>query len=404
MTPVATGAGAGPAAGRGAGPARANGPALSPDRPAAHGRPPASRRPGADSFFDPLSFVLAPELEASEPPEARGLRRDGVRLMVARRSSGELHHHYFSDLPAILQPGDVVAVNTSATLPAAVPATTAAGQPAAVHMSGHLPGGLWLVELRHRPPATDRDGSLAATTPWLDAEPGLTAHLPSGGRVELRMPLSAGDRPRLWVAAVELPEPLLPYLARHGRPIRYSYVPRPWPISSYQTVFAETPGSAEMPSAARPFSTEVTTRLVAKGVTIVPFVLHCGVSSLESHEPPAPEWYRVPATTAAQINTARRAGGRVIAIGTTAVRAIETVSEADGTVHPGEGWTEVVIGPDRPVRAIDGLVTGWHEPGASHLALLEAIAGPDLVAASYSEALAQGYLWHEFGDSHLVLP
>jgi S-adenosylmethionine:tRNA ribosyltransferase-isomerase len=232
----------------------------------------------------------------------------------------------------------------------------------------------------------------------------LTAHLPNGGRVELRIPLSAGARPRLWVAAVELTEPLLPYLARHGRPIRYSYVPRPWPISSYQTVFAETPGSAEMPSAARPFSTEVTTRLVARGVTIVPFVLHCGVSSLESHEPPAPEWYRVPAATAAQINTARRAGGRVIAIGTTAVRAIETVCEADGTVHPGEGWTEVVIGPDRPVRAIDGLVTGWHEPGASHLALLEAIAGPDLVAASYSEALTQGYLWHEFGDSHLVLP
>ncbi len=404
MTPVATGGGAARDAGPDAGPGVAQRPAGSADRPGVPRRPPASRRPGAHSSFDPLSFVLPPELEASEPPEARGLGRDGVRLMVARRCDGDLQHHYFSDLPTILQPGDVVAVNTSATLPAAVPATTAGGQPAAVHVSGRLPGGLWLVELRHRPPVAGRDGTLAATTPWLDAEPGLTAHLPSGGRVELRMPLSAGGRPRLWVAAVELPEPLLPYLARHGRPIRYSYVPRPWPISSYQTVFAETPGSAEMPSAARPFSTELTTRLVARGVTIVPFVLHCGVSSLESHEPPPPEWYRVPATTAAQINTARRTGGRVIAIGTTAVRAIETVSEPDGTVHPGEGWTELVIGPHRPVRAIDGLVTGWHEPGASHLALLEAIAGLDLVAASYSEALAQGYLWHEFGDSHLILP
>jgi S-adenosylmethionine:tRNA ribosyltransferase-isomerase len=324
--------------------------------------------------------------------------------MVARRSDAEVHHRNFSDLPGILQPGDVLAVNTSATLPASVPALVANGEPAAVHMSGRLPGGLWVIELRHLVVGANSGQAAETTTPWLDAKPGLTAHLPGGGTVELRMPLSSSVAARLWVAAVDLPLPLLPYLARHGRPIRYSYVPKAWPISSYQTVFAEVPGSAEMPSAARPFSTEITTRLVARGVTIVPFVLHCGVSSLESHEPPAPEWYRVPPTTATQINLARPAGGRVIAVGTTAVRAIETVAEPGGTVHPGEGWTEVVIGPDRPVRAVDGLVTGWHEPGASHLSLLEAIAGPSLVAASYSEALAQGYLWHEFGDSHLVLP
>jgi S-adenosylmethionine:tRNA ribosyltransferase-isomerase len=386
------------------------GPGLAP-RPARVGRsksgdgPAGGQGPGGDDRrFDPVSFVLPRHLEASEPPEARGLRRDGVRLMVARRSDGELHHRYFSDLPAVLQPGDVLAVNTSATLPASVPALAANGEPAAVHMSGRLPGGLWVIELRHRVVGADPGHPRETTTPWLDAPPGLTAQLPGGGTVELRMPLSSNVAARLWVAAVDLPQPLLSYLARHGRPIRYSYVPKAWPISSYQTVFAEVPGSAEMPSAARPFSTEVTTRLVARGVTVVPFVLHCGVSSLESHEPPAPEWYRVPPMTATQINLARHTGGRVIAVGTTAVRAIETVAEPDGTVHPGEGWTEVVIGPNRPVRAVDGLVTGWHEPGASHLSLLEAIAGPPLVMASYSEALAQGYLWHEFGDSHLVLP
>ena len=194
------------------------------------------------------------------------------------------------------------------------------------------------------------------------------------------------------------------YLARYGQPIRYSYVPQPWPIASYQTVFAEVPGSAEMPSAARPFSAEVITRLVTRGVGIAPFVLHCGVSSPESHEPPAAEWYRVPPTTAAQVNAARQAGHRVIAVGTTAVRALETVTDPAGIAHPGEGWTELVVTPDRDVRSVDGLITGWHEPGASHLAMLEAVAGADLVAASYTAALAEGYLWHEFGDSHLVLP
>jgi S-adenosylmethionine:tRNA ribosyltransferase-isomerase len=292
-----------------------------------------------------------------------------------------------------------------------------------------------VVELRHRAPGqtvstastastvsdgadpADRGGSRSAgsprlqsahTTPWLDATAGTVVILPAGGRAELRVPASAalirGQPVRLWVASLTLPEPVLSYLSRHGRPIRYSYVPRAWPISSYQTVFAEVPGSAEMPSAARPFSTELITRLVSRGVGIAPFVLHCGVSSPEDHEPPSAEWFRVPPTTAAQVNAARLAGHRVIAVGTTAVRALETVCDAGGTVHPGEGWTELVVTPERHIQSIDGLLTGWHEPGASHLAMLEAVAGAGLVSASYQEALVQGYLWHEFGDSHLVLP
>jgi S-adenosylmethionine:tRNA ribosyltransferase-isomerase len=242
----------------------------------------------------------------------------------------------------------------------------------------------------------------------LHAVPGTVVRLPGGGRAELRLPASAdavaGDPVRLWVATVALPLPLLPYLARYGRPIRYDYVPQEWPISSYQTVFADEPGSAEMPSAARPFSAALITRLVSRGVGIAPFVLHCGVSSPEQHEPPVAEWYRVPPTTAAQVNAARRAGGRVIAVGTTAMRALETVTDPGGVVHPGEGWTELVIDRQRRIRAATGLITGWHEPGASHLALLEAVAGAEVVAASYAEAIAHRYLWHEFGDSHLVLP
>ncbi len=349
---------------------------------------------------DPLVAPLPQELEASEPPEARGLRRDRVRLMVARvtRPPHHIAHRWFTDLPRVLQPGDVLAVNTSATIPAALEATTDDGHPAALHLSTRLPGGLWVVEPR-------RVG-LGASTPWLGAGAGTVLHLPDGGRARLAVPAvpSSAAPVRLWVADLQLPQPVLAYLARHGRPIRYGYVPEPWPIAAYQTVFADEPGSAEMPSAARPFSAELVARLVSRGVTFAPFTLHCGVASPEAQEPPTAEWYRVPPATAAAVNAARREGGRVLAVGTTAVRALETVIDRAGTVHPGEGWTELVIGPDHPVRAVQGLLTGWHEPGASHLALLEAVAGRDLVAASYRAAREEGYLWHEFGDSHLLLP
>jgi S-adenosylmethionine:tRNA ribosyltransferase-isomerase len=209
---------------------------------------------------------------------------------------------------------------------------------------------------------------------------------------------------RLWVATVDTPQPLLTYLAVHGRPIRYGYVPRAWPIIHYQNVYATEPGSAEMPSAGRPFTPEIVTRLVAKGVGVAPIVLHTGVASLEASEPPYPEPFRVPAATAERVNDTRRHGGRVVAVGTTVVRALETVVDERGELHGAEGWTETVVTPSRGVHAIDGLLTGWHEPEASHLALLETVAGRDLVEASYRAALEAGYRWHEFGDVHLVLP
>ncbi|HUE58719.1 MAG TPA: S-adenosylmethionine:tRNA ribosyltransferase-isomerase, partial [Acidimicrobiales bacterium] len=372
----------------------------SPDRVAGPGAPPGNYA------GDSPRFILPPELEAAEPPEARGLRRDAVRLLVARKRHGSLSHHHFTDLPSLLNQGDVVAVNTSATIPAALDAETSAGERARLHLSGRLPGGLWVVELRHRLPGP-RDAADRSSTPWLDAEPGLSLGLPDGAIAVLRTPatagLHAGFPVRLWVATIDLPESPLCYLAKHGKPIRYAHVTKDWPISYYQTVFAEVPGSAEMPSAARPFSAEVTTRLAAKGIVVAPFVLHCGVSSAESHEPPGAEWFKVPATTAELINQAHRRGSKVIAVGTTAVRALQTAAGDDGIVHPAEGWTELVINPDTRITGIDGLITGWHEPGASHLSLLQAVGGSHLVEASYGEALESGYLWHEFGDSHLIL-
>jgi S-adenosylmethionine:tRNA ribosyltransferase-isomerase len=290
-------------------------------------------------------------------------------------------------------------VNTSATLPASVDGVirSRAMTPTELHFSGRLPAGLWMVELRRPSPTGSK--------PFLDAAPGWVVDLPDDGRVQLLAPLNADTvGVRLWVATVDLPSPIVDYLSVHGRPIRYGYVAHDWGTAAYQTVFGAEPGSAEMPSASRPFTAEIVTALVAAGVEFAPILLHTGVSSPEAHEPPAPEWYRVSPSTARRVEQARAAGGRIIAVGTTAVRAVETVTDETGRVHAGEGWTDTVITPERGVRTVDGLLTGWHEPGASHLAMLEAIAGTDLLVASYREALRAGYRWHEFGDTHLILP
>ena len=345
-----------------------------------------------------LAFDLPTRLEATEPPEARGLARDEVRLMVARRSTRDVEHARFRDLPDFLRAGDLVVVNVSATLPAAVPARITGGGPAVELRFAtaapdlELRGSWWIVELR----------SADGTAPYAGARAGERVELPADTEVELVAPYAGGSR--LWLARVHGEHPLRAYLAEHGHPIRYGYVPREWPLDAYQTVFAAEPGSAEMPSAGRPFTTELITRLVAKGVQIAPIVLHTGVSSLERGEAPYPERYAVPETTARLIDATRWWGGRVIAVGTTVVRALETVADEHGAVAAGEGWTRLVVTPERGIRAIDGLITGWHEPEASHLKLLEAAAGPDLLERSYAAALAGGYLWHEFGDSHLVLP
>ncbi|MGH9077248.1 MAG: S-adenosylmethionine:tRNA ribosyltransferase-isomerase [Acidimicrobiales bacterium] len=343
------------------------------------------------------SFVLPSRLEAGSPPESRGIPRDGVRMMVAARAAGTIVHSHFRALGGFLREGDLVVVNTSGTLAAELDGTDSSGRPLQVHLSTELPAGLWSVELR-------RHGR-----PWLDASPGERVDLAGGGRVAVLSPYSRPGPPgqagvRLWVASLALPEPLHPYLARHGRPIAYGYVAGRWPLSSYQNVYVTEPGSAEMPSAGRPFTPELVTTLVASGVGVAPVVLHTGVASLEASEPPYPEWYRVPAATANRVNDTHRDGGRVVAVGTTVVRALETVAGERGGVHPGTGWTDTVVTPERPPRAVDGLLTGWHEPEASHLALLEAVAGRDLLDRCYAAAVEEGYLWHEFGDVHLVLP
>ncbi len=331
-----------------------------------------------------VDFTLPAELEAHEPPEARGLTRDGVRLLVSGRTVG---HHAFTDLPALLRPGDVLVVNTSATIPAAVPVS---GSPLTVHFSTERAAGRWLVELR----------ALAgkATTPFPGGEPGRRYPLPGGASLTLESEYTRG---RLWSAAVDTAgfASVPAFLRRYGQPIRYGYVSRPWPLAYYQTVFGVHPGSAEMPSAGRPFTHTMVTRLVTAGILVVPVLLHTGVASPEAHERPYPERFFVPPTTVRVVTRAKADGGRVIAVGTTAVRALETAWDGSSS-----GWTELVVTPERGVRVVDGLLTGFHEPRASHLDMLAAIAGVPLLQRTYAEALDRGYLWHEFGDVNLLLP
>lgn len=345
--------------------------------------------------LSPLDFELPRELEASEPPEARGLSRDEVRLMVSYRDDDRVVHSRFRDLGDFLEAGDVLVINTSATMNAAVGAEREDGTQLELHLSTHLPAGLWIVELRR------------AMEPFRDAAPGETLFLPEGATVTLHAPYppqtARVEGSRLWLSTLDLPRPLDEYLDRHGSPIRYGYVGESWPISYYQTVYATEMGSAEMPSAGRAFTPELITRLVAQGVQFAPLILHTGVASLEDDEPPYEEFYRVPPESARLVNAARSAGRRVIAVGTTAVRALETLTDESGTTHPGEGWTSVFITPERPVRSVDSMLTGLHEPRSSHLAMLEALAGREHLRVTYDEALREGYLWHEFGDLHLIL-
>jgi S-adenosylmethionine:tRNA ribosyltransferase-isomerase len=330
--------------------------------------------------------------------------------MVSHLDDDSIVHSSFTNLAEFLEAGDTLVINTSGTMNAALPAKYADGPTLEVHLSTHLPADLWVVELR----------SSSGDEPVLDGKAGEVLTLPGGASIVLQTPYLSEQRKRsgginrLWISTLDLPSDLDEYLDRHGSPIRYRYVRESWPSSYYQTVYATEVGSAEMPSAGRAFTPELITRLVAKGVQILPLILHTGVASLEDDEPPYEEFYRVPPETAAAINAARIAGRRIVAVGTTVVRALETVTGRDGVAHPGEGWTDLYITPERGIRSVNAMLTGLHEPRSTHLSMLEALTGRASLCplattgrkhleTAYSEALEKGYLWHEFGDLHLIL-
>jgi len=332
---------------------------------------------------------------APRPPEDRGLARDRVRLLVAGREG--VVRTRFAALGEHLRPGDLLVVNDSATQAREADAELDRRGAIVLHAATPLDDGDWVVELRTAPDASRaildavagqqvRTGSVVLT---------LMAPYPA----DASSPAGTGNR--LWRARVA--GDLQAHLRRRGRPIAYGYLDRRYPLAAYQTVFGRRPGSAEMPSAARPFTRRLVTDLVARGIGFAPITLHTGVSSQEAGEAPAPEWFEVSATTASRVEHARCTGGRVVAVGTTATRALES-AVSDGVVRAASGWTDRVVTPAHPPEVVTGLISGWHDPQASHLLLVEAVAGTELAQAAYDAAAAAGYDWHEFGDSGLFLP
>ena len=327
---------------------------------------------------------------ATRTPEARGLARDEVRLLV---SGADGHHHViFHELADFLPSGTLLVVNTSATLPASLPASGRYG-PFTLNLSTRYADRLWLAEPRQD---AARPGPLPLAAGETIEVAGMAA----------RLVTPYPNIPRLWFVTFDGSVELA--MADEGEPIRYGYVEPPFPpLSAYQTIFGERPGSAEMPSAARPFSQRVLDELKWRDIAIAPIELQTGVSSLEIGDTAAgnvlyPEPFLVPAETAAAVNAARRDRRPVIAVGTTVVRALESAFDGE-RLRAASGFTRLFVRPERGVDTVDGLITGFHDPHATHVAMLYAIAGETRISAAYSEALREGYLWHEFGDSHLIL-
>ena len=337
-----------------------------------------------------LEYERPERLAATGPAERRGLARDGIRLLVTTPAGHQ--HARFRALPDFLSPGDLLVVNRSATLPASLPAQ---GRPGVflLNLSTDYGGGLWLAEPR-------RDPATPGPLPFDPGEAVEAAGLPA------RMIAPFPGLPRLWF--VRFAGDVRSAMHRCGAPIRYGYIRTPPGLADYQTIFSAVPGSAEMPSAARPFTARVLSDLRARGVRTAHIVLHTGVSSLEvetervEDQPLYPEPFRVPGATAEAVNRTRSSGGRVVAVGTTVVRALESAT-AGGRVQAAAGFTRLFIRPDRPVRIVDGLLTGLHDPVTSHLAMLYAIGGAQRIREAYVEAVEHEYLWHEFGDIHLVI-
>lgn len=346
----------------------------------------------------PFSFVLPEELSAKEPSEQRGMARDAVRLMVIDRGTAAVNHARFNQLGEFLRPGDLLVFNSSRTLPAVLASCeTSTGACVQIRLAHHLPDGSWLALLLCQ-----------------NGEP-FACGLRSGMRIQLTEHLFAtvGDRdvriPRLWhLRFSQSGAEFMQSLYRIGQPIRYEYVSAAWALDAYQTVYAREPGSAEMPSAGRAFTWQLLFDLKRQGIDMTQIVLHTGLSSymdddLDAQHPASEEEYLIPDRAAAKIQQTRQAGGRIIAVGTTVVRALESVVDAQGKIAAGQGYTRLHITANHPLKAIDGLLTGLHEPEASHLDLLTAFLPAPVIHAAYEKAVRMGYLWHEFGDLNLII-
>lgn len=343
-----------------------------------------------------VQFELPQNLACPLPTEERGIARDQVNFMVTSKDGNSIEHAKFYQFDEWLQAGDVLVVNTSGTQAAALPIQLPNNRKGRLHFSTKINNSSWLVEIRE---LIDNK-----THRWKEGHEGLSLSLSDGGKIKLKRRFYKNrELLNLWLIDVELDEDLNTYLNKYGEAIKYDGLDKTYPLSYYQTYFSFEPGSSEMPSASRGFTQGLIDRLIAKGVIFAPILLHTGVSSLEENEKPYPEYMEVSPISASVINAAKQQGKRVIAVGTTGIRAVESATNEKGQVIPFKGHTDLYIDADYQMKIADGLLTGFHEPQASHLHMLQSIASFEHLEKAYQAALNQSYYWHEFGDLHLIL-
>lgn len=360
----------------------------------------------------PFSFKLPPELAAKEPPERRSIARDEVRLMVVNRKNYEIEHSHFYSIGKFLRVGDLLVFNSSRTIPASlIGYGVLLGRIFVIEarLAEHLSDDTWLALLLCHSAAVGSNGSDKCDDDLL------LAGLQNGMEIQFGHGLIAtiydhdNNIHKLWrIRFSKSGTELIELLYRLGQPIRYEYVSRPWDLDYYQTIYAREPGSAEMPSAGRAFTWKLLLGLKRHGVKMGYISLHTGLSSymddaVDLQHPASEEEYSVNHATAELINKTHSQGGRVIAVGTTVVRTLESVSNNNGNVNAGHGYTRLHITANHKLKTVDSLLTGFHEPEASHLDLLTAFLTAGRIHKAYDEAIRKGYLWHEFGDVNLIL-
>ena len=334
-------------------------------------------------------FPLSPEFIASVPAEPR----DAARLMVIDRASGTITHRLFSDLASLVPPGDVLVVNRSRVLRARLLGTRDSGAPAEILLLKPVDGDDWE----------------AMVSPGGKLKPGRMVHIAPGFDVEI---VSITER-RTRIVRLKTEGPADAAIERCGHMPLPPYIDRPDEPADrerYQTVYARESGSVAAPTAGLHFTEELLAALDANGVRRAEVLLHVGAGTFKPVEVDDPaehvmheEWYSVSHEAADTVNAARAAGGRVWAVGTTAVRTLESAAEPDGTLAAGSGETRIFIRPPYAFRAVDRLITNFHLPRSTLIMLVAAFAGYDLTMRAYREAIAERYRFYSYGDAMAIL-
>ncbi|MFK7936460.1 MAG: S-adenosylmethionine:tRNA ribosyltransferase-isomerase [Saprospiraceae bacterium] len=344
---------------------------------------------------DIINFNLPNHLACPKPTELRNISRDDVRLLVTS-DNGVEEHTYFRNFTDYLKAGDVLVVNTSATQLAAFPIVLPNGKKGRIHFSTQMNNTEWLAEIRVI------KGN--KTVRWQAGEVNMVFELAAGLTIQLKSNFyESRTMLNLWRVEIKTVRDFQSYRNEYGQPIRYENLDKPYPLDYFQTFFSFHAGSSEMPSAGRGFTPELIDKLLQKGVVFAPILLHTGVSSLEENESPYPEYFEVNPITAAILNHAKSNDNRIISVGTTAIRAVESATNEVGKVISQKGHTNLYIKSDYQMKTVNSLLTGFHEPKASHLHMLQALAGVRHIARAYTAAIDHAYYWHQFGDLHLIL-